>query len=251
MENVISVLNGIFIKTVDEMDDTPNLSFLTKYKQHIYALCTMLFSLWLYNDEYISLLIIIFIAPLCFFIDQIDTDFWRALFPVAIIIFLFKINSLKYNGLWDIIEKCMLFIAGCIYIYLESIMFPEENSTKKNVFRISQIIMFLLLALFVAPLLQSKKSVQSVFYTIIGYFSTSVAVKTFAAQEEVAHEESAQEESAHEESAQDEVAHEESAHEESAQDEVAQEESAHEESAQDEVAHEESAQDNLREVQVN
>lgn len=182
MEAIISILNGVFIKTVDDMEDR-NIGFLMEYKQYIYAVCTAVFTLFLYNDVNIALFILLIFAPISYFVGSIDKPIWKALFPVTVLVLLLKMNTIQYNGMFDILEKFIIVIIASAYIFIVAVVFPEEKSNKKTVFRFSQFVMFLFLSFMIPPFLSNKGTIQSLFLSNFGYFFTSVLFDTVLKQD--------------------------------------------------------------------
>lgn len=182
MEAIISILNGVLIKTVDDMEDR-NIGFLMEYKQYIYAACTAVFTLFLYNDVNIALFILLIFAPISYFVGSIDKPIWKTLFPVTVFVLLLKMNTIQYVGLFDILEKFIFVILASVYIFIIAVAFPEEKSNKKTVFRFSQFVMFLFLSFMIPPFLSNKATIQSLFLSNFGYFFTSVLFDTVLKQD--------------------------------------------------------------------
>jgi hypothetical protein len=177
MEHIISLCAGSLFKIVDEIDDTHYTSLLD-YKLYIQTLCTLFISLWLYNDVYISLLLI-FVIPLCFSTKQIDTDYWRSLIPIPFLTFLFKMGTLEYD---NVIEKIITYSVMILLIVTDALFFPEEVSTVKIIARCFVIIMLA----FGIYIWQSNDLLKGVGLFGIGYLLTSILFKTVFAQEEPA-----------------------------------------------------------------
>lgn len=177
MEYIIAVLNGIAIKTVDDMEDK-NISFLIEYRQYIYAICTAIFTLFLYNDVNLGLFAVLIFAPISYFMGTVDRVIWKALLPVAVLVLLLKINTIHYIGLFDIIEKFIVIILASLYMVIQAVVFPEERSSNKTVFRFSQFLMFLFLTFMIGPFLSNQKTIQALCLFNCGYFFTSVVFDT-------------------------------------------------------------------------
>ena len=134
---------------------------------------------------YISLLFIIAVIPFCFNVKQIDTDYWWTLLPIPFLTFLFKINTLEYIGVHDIIQKIVFLISTILFITGESLLFPEETSTSKIIARGSLIIGFIFI-IYITLLWSSSMFFKSIGLFVIGYCTTSILFKTVFAQEEPA-----------------------------------------------------------------
>ena len=174
MENVISLVAGVFVKLVDEVYDT-KIEQLENSKEYIISLCTFFNSLFLYNNIDVSLLHILIIIPVCLYSGKIDNVYWKTLIPIPFITSLLKIQTFQYTG---IMEKLAVFIVAAIYIPTEQYLFPEETSVKKIISRVFLIIIHIFL-IYATDSLSSKAFIHSLLYYAIGYFTVSLIIKIF------------------------------------------------------------------------
>lgn len=171
---------GAFMKIVDEIEDV-NLLDLKEYKQYFYTLCTLFISLWLYNDIYSSIFCIVCLIPICYYVNEIDTIYWKTLIPIPFMTFLLQMNNLEWLGLTDLIQRIAFVVLWTIGIFIESKVSPEEKSTRKSIIRISLIILLLAIIYFTREF-SSEVFIKTMCLTAIGYFSSSVILKTFFIQ---------------------------------------------------------------------
>ena len=181
MDYIISFLAGSFFKIVDEIEDTDKHIF-EGYKDYIQTLCTIFLSLWLYNDVFVSLIHILIILPVCLYVNQVDTVYWKTLLPLPFITFLFNAYSLENIDIYEIFQVSVVFITTIVYIILESYMFPEETSTLKTNTRIALVFIFIAATYLIETNIKNTRVVKftkSLFIFGIGYLSVSIVSKTF------------------------------------------------------------------------
>ena len=173
---VIPFCAGAFMKIVDEIEDV-NLLNLKEYIPYFYSLCTLFITLWLYNDIYSSIFCIICLIPACFFVNEIDTVFWKTLIPIPFITFLFKMNTLEWLGVNDLIQRIVFILAWVIGIYLETKVTPEETSDRKIFMRLG-IILLLLIPIYFTNDFSSVVFIKTICVSVIGYCAVSVISKS-------------------------------------------------------------------------
>lgn len=167
---------GAFMKIVDEIEDV-NLLDLKEYKQYFYTLCTLFISLWMYSDPYISASWIALITPASYYINQIDSIFWKSLIPIPFITLLLTANIEKPFILSDIAQKIAYIVFACFFIILEEKLTPEESSIYKIIFRIL-IILGSICIIYLTSELSSAEFIKSCSLFIIGYCLISVISKS-------------------------------------------------------------------------
>jgi hypothetical protein len=185
MESIISLTAGSLFKLVDEIEDTDTKLF-EGYKEYIQTLCTAFISLWLYNNAYISLIHILIILPLCLYVNQVDTLYWKTLLPLPFITFLLNAHTLANVDIYEIFQVSIAFILTMLYIILESYMFPEETSTSKMITRIGLVLVFSLLLFLITTNMKNEGFVnfsKSLLLFGIGYLCLSVISKVFFSEE--------------------------------------------------------------------
>jgi len=185
MENIISLIAGSLFKLVDEIEDTDTKVF-EGYKDYIQTLCTAFISLWLYNNAYISLIHILIILPMCLYVNQVDTLYWKTLLPLPFITFLLNAHTLANVDIYEIFQVSIAFILVISYIIIESYMFPEETSTSKTITRIGFIFLLPLVLFLITTYMKNEGFVnfsKSLLIFGIGYLSVSVISKLFFTKE--------------------------------------------------------------------
>lgn len=181
IEYLIAFAAGAFCKLVDDIEDTEN-HILKDIKEYIQSLCTAFTSIWLYNDVLISLLHIMIILPACFYVNEVDTVYWKTLLPLPFITFLCNAHSLGNIDMYEFFQIAVVYIVTFVSIIIESYTFPEETSTIKT---ISRIIIFISLIIAVLFLRETNKNVRfvkfakSFFIYAIGYILVSILSKLF------------------------------------------------------------------------
>jgi len=167
---------GAFMKIVDEIEDV-NLLDLKEYTQYFYTLCTLFITLWMYNDSYISASWITLIIPASYYINQIDSNFWKSLIPIPFITLFLRANIEKPFILSDLLQKISYIIFACFFIILEEKLTPEESSIYKILFRLL-IILGSMGIIYLTSDLSSAEFIKSCSLFIIGYCAISVISKS-------------------------------------------------------------------------
>jgi|LauGreSuBDMM15SN_2_FD.fasta_scaffold56133_3 hypothetical protein len=167
---------GAFMKVVDEIEDVGILN-LEEYKEYFQTLCILFITLWMYSDPYISASWISLIIPASYYINQIDSNFWKSLIPIPFITLLLTANIEK-PILSDIAQKIAYIVFACFFILLEEKLTPEESSIYKILFRVL-IILGSLGIIYLTSELSSAEFIKSCSLFIIGYCTLSVISKSF------------------------------------------------------------------------
>jgi len=167
---------GAFMKVVDEIEDVGILN-LEEYKEYFQTLCILFITLWMYSDPYISASWISLIIPASYYINQIDSNFWKSLIPIPFITLLLTANIEK-PILSDIAQKIAYIVFACFFILLEEKLTPEESSIYKILFRVL-IILGSLGIIYLTSELSSAEFIKSCSLFIIGYCALSVISKVF------------------------------------------------------------------------
>jgi len=191
MDNIISLVAGILFKVVDEIEDT-HIQIAEEYKYILKFLFTIFVFLCLYNNVLLSLILVVFMIPVCFYVKQVDTVFWKSIISIPIITLILRINLLQIYTKYDMMHLIIYYLPiQLIFALMEARMFPEETSEQKTIARI-YIIFTLLIALLLAPyVLSSLHTVSSKYIEfimtgliiLIGYFSTSIISKSLVLQD--------------------------------------------------------------------
>ena len=190
MDNIVSLIAGILFKVVDEIEDT-DIQIPEEYKYILKFLFTISVFVCLYNNVLLSLILVIFMIPVCFYVKQVDTVFWKSIISIPIITLILQINLLQIYTKYDMMHLIIYYLPiQLIFAVMEAKMFPEETSERKTISRIYTVFA-LLIALLLAPyVLSSLHTVSSKYIEfimtgliiLIGYFSTSIISKSLVLQ---------------------------------------------------------------------
>jgi len=168
-----ALLAGVFFKGADDLLDTHH-PVLVKYSEYIKTLCIVFMTLFFFLNPEHSIFFLVLIIPVCFFVKQIDTDFWKSMIPIPLITLALTYQSIEYKGLTDSLEKCLALLLVSLVIVLEDNAFPEESSQKKSIFRATMVFLGIL-ALYATPYFKSPDFYRAGIYVYpIGYCATSV-----------------------------------------------------------------------------
>lgn len=191
MDNIVSLVAGILFKVVDEIEDT-HIQIAEEYKYILKFLFTIFVFLCLYNNVLLSLILLVFMIPVCFYVKQVDTVFWKSIISIPIITLILRINLLQKYTKYDVMHLIIYYLPiQLIFAIMEARMFPEETSELKTIARI-YIVFVLLIAILLAPyVLSSLHTVSSKYIEfimtgliiLIGYFSTSIISKSLVLQD--------------------------------------------------------------------
>jgi hypothetical protein len=190
MDNIVSLVAGILFKVVDEIEDT-DIQIPEEYKYILKFLFTISVFVCLYNNVLLSLILVVFMIPVCFYVKQVDTVFWKSIISIPIITLILQINLLQIYTKYDMMHLIIYYLPiQLIFAVMEAKMFPEETSERKTIARIYTVFA-LLIALLLAPYVLSSLHTLSSKYIefimtgliiLIGYFSTSIISKSLVLQ---------------------------------------------------------------------
>jgi hypothetical protein len=167
-----ALLAGVFFKGADDLLDTHH-PLLVKYSEHIKTLCIVFTTLFFFLNPEHSIFFLL-IIPVCFFVKQIDTDFWKSMIPIPLITLALTYHTIEYKGLTDSLEKILSVLSVSLVIILEDKAFPEESSQKKSIFRATVVVLGIL-ALYATRFFKSPDFYRAGIYVFyIGYYATSV-----------------------------------------------------------------------------
>jgi hypothetical protein len=168
---IIPLFSGIFLKLYDDIHDN-NIEISSDQKELLKVLIVCFFTVWFMLDLGCSFLFVI-ISIACYFLKQIDNEFWRACMTIPFITTFTNYNKFQFIGLIDFIERIGYILAFTFGIFVESNMFPEEFSINKLLFRLLIIILGIVV-LHITQFFSSRNFIYSMTYFVIGYNITSV-----------------------------------------------------------------------------
>jgi hypothetical protein len=179
MEYLISIAAGLLFKVDDEMED---IGFIESplMKDCIQILSIAMFSLVFLMNTTISLFLCIFLIPICYYLNQVDTPFWKSLVPLPYLAFLLQMYTIQSFSLTAIISNIILFILFSGLCVMEAVVFPEELSLVKIGSRACLSIFFIIIILLFNP----PSSITHIICLTLGYFLTSTVVKVFVTNSE-------------------------------------------------------------------
>ena len=172
---ILGLLSGSIFKITDEILDT-NYKPLLPYVEYSKTLCTIVMTIFLYKDLFSSILYIVAIIPICFYVNQIDKTYFKSLIPLPFIILLLHYNTIEWNK-FDCIH-INLYIFAFFIVYIEDISFPEETSNKKIITRIITAGVLIGCIYIINNYSSSIEYIIPMLYFGIGYCFTSVLFKT-------------------------------------------------------------------------
>lgn len=180
--DVIALLAGSFFKLADELFDTQN-KYLVKYSEYIKTACIVFFTLFFFLNPEWSIFMILLLIPTCYSLNQIDNSFWISMIPIPFITLALTFQNLTFLGFTDILEKCSMVLLTCLLCAIEDKTFPEETSQEKTMFR-SIIVVIGIMMLYLVQFFKSPEFYRAGIYIFpIGYYGTSVIIKTFLTEE--------------------------------------------------------------------
>lgn len=175
MERALGFFAGMFFKLADEILDVKYPALL-EYSEYIKTYCVFFFSFVFYSYPELAISFLFFIA-LCYYMNQIDTPFWKSMIPIPLFTLLLTYQNLQFKGILDLLEKLSISIFLLLFFYIEDKSFPEETSERKKIFRILAILVctasFLIL-----PYFQNPEILYVVNNILISYCATSVAIQS-------------------------------------------------------------------------
>ena len=182
MENIVSLVAGILFKVVDEIEDT-DIQIPEDYKIYIKTLCIVFVTLFFYDNILYTLIFIFFIIPVCFYVKQIDTAYWKSLIPIPFIIFVLKGLYPTKISTQTIFTSLFVCIFTLYIIVKESNEYTEETSERKIIARVC-FMFFNLLSLIIIKYINSPllNNLIPGIIVSIGYFSTSIISKSLVLQ---------------------------------------------------------------------
>jgi hypothetical protein len=174
---ILPLLSGAIFKVYDDIQDS-KIDISDETMEIIKVALVCILTTYFMSDIGISSLFIL-ISIACFFVNQVDSTFWRACMMIPFITTLANVHLFQFIGLFDILHRIMFFIITPFLLVGEDNLFPEDVSLTKIIFRIgivlfcsTIILLFHLLSVSVSPF------IQSVMFFVIGYCATSVVLST-------------------------------------------------------------------------
>lgn len=168
MSSLYPFILGMTTKVYDDMIDI-GFELPENVVSILQSLIVFFFTLTALGDFYFSFA--------CLIVSSVnrgfDNPFWKSLFPIC---FLLTVINLPYAGRW-IFLKMILSVIGLIFIllfaYLEDLVFPEEVSKAKIIFRSLLLVGFGLASLVLSyPILPLPSfSIQPLYKTTILLFA--------------------------------------------------------------------------------
>jgi hypothetical protein len=174
---IIALLSGTIFKITDEILDT-NYTPLVPYAEYSKTLCTIILSIFLYKDVFVSVIFIIALLPVCFYRNQIDNTYFKSLIPLPFITILLQYNTIQYNGVEDTLIKIFIGIIVFCIAFIEDVLFPEETSTRKIVSRFMLVGMCIGILYVIHNFIPSLDYAVPFVYFTLGYYFTSILFKT-------------------------------------------------------------------------
>jgi hypothetical protein len=168
---IIPLFSGIFLKLYDDIHDN-NIEISSEEKELLKVLIVCFFSVWFMLDLGCSFLFVI-ISIACYFLKQIDNEFWRACMLIPFITTFTNYNKFQFIGIIDFMERIGYILAFTGGIFVESNIFPEEFSISKLLFRLL-ISILAIVVLHITQFFSSRNFIYSMTYFVIGYNMTSV-----------------------------------------------------------------------------
>lgn len=172
MEYGLALLAGGLHKYTDDLMDT-NKPVTSFHLEQVKVLMVTIITIALSKSPSLTFFSFLNVC-VYFFLEKIDTDFWKACMPIPFLVFLAMVSTYKIPSLESLLYSVLfLFLVGGLMV-AENYSFPEEMSEKKLSARTS-------LCIFLGTILFFLRGTD-VFYIIgpisffgIGYLATSVA----------------------------------------------------------------------------
>jgi hypothetical protein len=183
MDDIVSLVAGILFKVVDEIEDT-DIQIPEDYKIYIKTLCIVFITLFFYDNILYTLVFIFFIIPVCFYVKEIDTAYWKSLIPIPFIICMLKgfyPTEITIQAIIIYLLVCII----CVYITIkESHLYPEETSERKIIGRVYLLFINIVSLIIVKYInLQVFNNLIPGIIVSIGYLSTSIISKSLVLQD--------------------------------------------------------------------
>lgn len=170
-DNIVSFILGIVLKGYDDIIDN-NIKVSDTIIEFLKSLIVCLFVLLSYNDFSFSISIVITLI-LSYTVGGVDLPFWKSLLGIAIIT---SFISFKLED--NIFQRFILILLLPIGIILDPLLFPEEKSTQKTLFRLIFLICTAIFLYFIDNLsgfdFFNFPFYKNICYFIIGYLFISI-----------------------------------------------------------------------------
>jgi hypothetical protein len=175
MEVALAFFAGMFFKLADEILDVKYPALL-EYSEYIKTYCVFFFSFVFYIYPELAICFL-FVIVICYYMNQIDTPFWKSMIPIPLFTLLMTYQNLHFKGTLDLLEKMSILIFLLLFLFIEDKSFPEETSERKKIFRVLVILGFTGLFLII-PYFQNPDVLYVANSIIISYYATSVAIQS-------------------------------------------------------------------------
>lgn len=172
--NLTALLTGICMKLYDDIIDNKLMLESTAFMNGLKLIFATLLIILVFNDITTAFIFTIMsIACLC--IGDADSNFWKmlAIIPIVALIINFQLMP-KLIGK-KLGYKIILLILGCLFLFLEPKMFPEEKSTKKTIFRLGLVLVFTISLIF--NTYEDFQFIVPMNYFLLGYFITGLLLQ--------------------------------------------------------------------------
>lgn len=172
MDYFISITAGFLFKTADEMEDIDFIES-SNYKEYLKILSITVFSILFLKNIPMTLFICLFLIPICYYLKQIDTPYWKSLVPLPYLALLLHMVSIEEFSTLDIISNFIFFMICAAACVVEAAFFPEEISLVKVATRLILIFVFSSIIFFLNP----APSTTHILCLCIGYCLASTLIK--------------------------------------------------------------------------
>jgi hypothetical protein len=174
MDLGISFLSGFIFKLYDDLTDN-NIPMSGLPMELIKVLLVASTTVLMVNYADLTLAFFI-LSILCFIMNQVDTDFWKAWFSLPLVILFYHLPYFSTLSFTDIGIRLLLSSVGLGIIFFEAKLFPEEISMRKYTSRITMV-----LVLGIVSYISSQFGFEyllPIWVFFAGYFFSSVAFHT-------------------------------------------------------------------------
>jgi hypothetical protein len=175
MEVGLAFFAGMFFKLADEILDVKYPALL-EYSEYIKTYCVFFFSFVFYKYPELAICFL-FIIAVCYYVNQIDTTFWKSMIPLPLFTLLMTYQNLHFKGTLDLFEKMSVLTLILLFTYIEDKSFPEETSDRKKISRIF-LILLCTATFLILPYFQNPEILYVVNSLIISYYATSVVIQS-------------------------------------------------------------------------
>jgi hypothetical protein len=135
MDIAVNIASGALYKLYDDVIDT-NTPISSFHLEIIKVLLVMTTTIVMVKNQDLSFFFSI-MTVMCYFVNQVDTDFYKAFAITPFLISLLNIPYLLTLSVQDIFIRLSITFLAILIIYLEAKMIPEEMSPRKYISRIS------------------------------------------------------------------------------------------------------------------